>query len=104
MPDYQHHSVSLRQLTGKGRSFLWLQEHQVEFDKLKSILSSSLVIWHFDHTKPVYLLTDASRLFGLGYALGHMEKDNDNVSPGALTKLIKSAAEEVMANAEEAAA
>ena len=27
-------------------------------------------------TKPVYLLTDASRLFGLGYALGHIELDN----------------------------
>ena len=29
---------------------------------------------------------------------------SDNISPGALTKLIRSAAEEVMANAEEAAA
>ena len=28
VPDYQHHTVSLRQLTGKGRSFLWLPEHQ----------------------------------------------------------------------------
>ena len=64
IPDYQHHTVSLRQLTGKGRSFLWLPEHQVEFDKLKSILSSNLVVWHFDQSEPVYLLTDASRLFG----------------------------------------
>ena len=76
VPDFQHHTVSLRQLTGKGRNFLWLPEHQVEFDKLKSILSSSLVIRHFNHTKPIYLLTDASRLFGLGYTLGHIEKDH----------------------------
>ena len=75
IPDYLHHTVSLHQLTGKGRSFLWLPEHQVEFDKLKSILSSNLVVRHFDQSKPVYLLTDASRLFGLGYALGHMEAD-----------------------------
>ena len=47
----------------------------MEFDKLKSILSSNLVVRHFDKNKPVYLLTDASRLFGLGYALGHMETD-----------------------------
>ena len=67
--------VALRQLTGKGRTFLWLLEHQVEFDKLKTILSSNLVVRHFDHTKPVYLLTDASRLFGLGYALGHIKTD-----------------------------
>ena len=75
IPDYQHHTVALRQLTGKGRSFLWLPEHQVKFDTLKSILSSNLVVRHFDKNKPVYLLTDASRLFGLGYALGHMETD-----------------------------
>ena len=60
VPDFPHHTVSLRQLTGKGRTFLWLPEHQVEFDKLKSISSSSLVVRHFDHTKPVYLLTDTS--------------------------------------------
>ena len=47
IPDYQHHTVSLRQLTGKGRSFLLLTEHQVEFDKLKSTLSSNLVVRHF---------------------------------------------------------
>ena len=40
--DFQHHTVSLRQLTGKGRSFLWLLEHQVEFDKLKKNLSGIL--------------------------------------------------------------
>ena len=75
MPDFQHHTVALCQLTGKGRTFLWLPEHQVEFDKLKSILSGNLVVRHFDHTKPVNLLTDAFRLFGLGYALGHIEID-----------------------------
>ena len=75
VPDFQHHTISLRQLTGKGRTFLWLPKHQVEFDKFKSILSCYLVVRHFDQSKPIYLLTDASRLFGLGYALGHMEID-----------------------------
>ena len=75
IPDFQHHTVALRQLTGKGRSFLWLPEHQVEFDKLKNILSSDLIVRHFNHQRPVYLLTDASRLFGVGYALGHMDRD-----------------------------
>ena len=31
VPDYQHHTVALRQLTGKGRPFLWLPEHQHKF-------------------------------------------------------------------------
>ena len=47
VPDYQHHTVLLCQLTGKGHTFLWLPEHQVEFDKLKSILSSNPVVRHF---------------------------------------------------------
>ena len=45
VPDFQHHTAAMRQLTGKGRSFLWLPEHQVEFDKLKTILSSDLIIY-----------------------------------------------------------
>ena len=48
IPDFQHHTVSLGQLTGKGRSFIWLPEHQVKFDKLKKILSGNLVVRHFD--------------------------------------------------------
>ena len=47
----------------------------MEFDALKSILSGNLVVRHFNRDKPVFLLTDASRLFGLGYALGHIESD-----------------------------
>ena len=47
----------------------------MEFDTLKSILSGNLVVRHFNKDKPVFLLTDASRLFGLGYALGHLELD-----------------------------
>ena len=35
-----------------------------------------MIVRHFDSTKPVVLLTDASRLFGLGYALGHLEHDS----------------------------
>ena len=34
------------------------------------------MVRHFNKDKPVYLLTDASRLFGLGYALGHLELDS----------------------------
>ena len=78
VPDFQHHTVSLRQLTGKGRSFIWLPEHQVEFDKLKKFLSGNLAVRHFGSRRPVVLLTDASRLFGLGFTLGHIEHDKDN--------------------------
>ena len=76
IPGFQQHTVALRQLTGKGRTFLWLPEHQLEFDELKKILSGDMIVRHFDSSKPVVLLTDASRLFGLGYALGHLEPDS----------------------------
>ena len=75
IPEYQHHTVSLGHLTGKGRTFLWLLEYQVEFDRLKTILSSDLIVRHFDCMKDVKLITNASHLFGLGYALGHIELD-----------------------------
>ena len=48
----------------------------MEFDELKKILTSDMIVRHFDSTKRVVLLTDASRLFGLGYVLGHLETDN----------------------------
>ena len=76
IPDYQQRAVALRQLTGKGRSFLWLPEHQVEFDKLKTILTSDMIVRHSDSSKKAVLLTDASRLFVHGYALGHLETDH----------------------------
>ena len=44
LPDYQQNTVSLRQLTGKGHPFLWLPEHQVEFDKLKTILTRDMIV------------------------------------------------------------
>ena len=75
VPDYQHHTVALRQLTGKGRPFLWLPEHQFEIGTLKHILSGDFVVRHFDSSNNVILLTDASRLHGLDYALGHINVD-----------------------------
>ena len=52
----------------------------MEFDTLKKILSGNLIVRHFDSQKYAFLLTDASRLHGLGYALGHLE-DNGSDKP-----------------------
>ena len=38
---------------------------------MKQLLSPDMVVTHFDPELPVTVLTDASRLHGLGYALGH---------------------------------
>ena len=71
VPDFAHMTVRLRELTAKKNVFLWLEEHQSEFEKVKKLLTSDMVVAHFDPSLPVTVLTDASRLHGLGYALGH---------------------------------
>ena len=64
-------SVHLRALTAKKNVFQWLDEHEEEFDKIKCLLTSDMVVMHFDPNLPVTILTDASRLHGLGYATGY---------------------------------
>ena len=71
MPDFAHMTVALSGLTGKNASFIWLDEHQKKFDVVKELLTSAMVVTHFDPKLPVTVLTDASRLYGLGYAMGH---------------------------------
>ena len=53
--------------------FLWLPEHQMEFDRLKAILTSDLIVKHFGSSNKTVLLTDATRLFGLSYSPGHIK-------------------------------
>ena len=70
VPDFQHHTESLRQLPVGFPNARW---------SLTNSKQSLLAAWSFgtsDSSKPVYLLTNASRLFGLGYVLGHIELDS----------------------------
>ena len=71
VPDFTHMKVNLRALTAKKNVFQWLPEHQEDFKKVKKLLTSDIVVTHFDPNLPVTFLTDASRLHGLGYAMGH---------------------------------
>ena len=69
LPDYSHMSVQMRKLTGKGVQWQWLPEHEDEFRKLKNVLAGKLVVQPYDPDVPITILTDASRLFGLGFAM-----------------------------------
>jgi hypothetical protein len=69
LPDLAHATVNMRTLLKKENAFLWLHHHDEEFAKAKSLLCSSALVKPFDSRLPTELLTDASRLFGLGYAL-----------------------------------
>ena len=69
IPDHIQNSKALRELCGKYVTFNWLPEHQFEFETIKTILSANLLNQHFDPSKDVFLLTNASRHHGLGFAL-----------------------------------
>ena len=69
LPDYSHMSVQMRKLTGKGVVWQWLPEHEDEFNRLKNVLAGDLVVQPYNPELDVTILTDASRLFGLGFAM-----------------------------------
>ena len=62
VPDLAHMNMALRSLTK-------------EFEKVKRLLKSNMIVTHFYPNLPVIVLTDASCIFGPGYALEHMIDD-----------------------------
>ena len=49
--------------------------HTTEFDRARELLCSSGIVKPFGMALPTQLLTDASRLFGFGFAPVLVEKD-----------------------------
>ena len=76
IPDLAHMTSAIRPLLKKGTSWNWLPEHQNAFEKIKEILTSDMVILPFDLNLDTILLTDASRLHGMGFALIQIKKGN----------------------------
>ena len=75
IPDLVHTRSTIRPLL-KGTTWNWLPEHQTAFEKIKNILTSDTVILPFDPNLDTILLTDASRLHGIGFALIQIKKGN----------------------------
>jgi len=70
LPDLAHMTQPLRELLKKNVAFNWLPEHQEQFERIKKELCTIPMRNHFfDPVKETELLTDASRLKGLSYAL-----------------------------------
>ncbi|XP_064103421.1 uncharacterized protein LOC135213372 [Macrobrachium nipponense] len=68
-PDIAAAAQPLRPLMSPKRSFVWTPDHERAFKKVKTALTSPPVLAPFNPASPVVLRTDASRLYGLGYAL-----------------------------------
>jgi hypothetical protein len=76
IPDLAHASEPLCHLLKKEHKYAWSHDLQDAFDAVVKILTCDLVLINFDPSKPTILLTDASRLKGLGFALVHTEVVN----------------------------
>ncbi|XP_076036799.1 uncharacterized protein LOC143022463 [Oratosquilla oratoria] len=68
-PDVASAGAPLRPLMSPKRSFVWTPDHDQAFERVKRALSSPPVLAAFDPSLSTVLQTDASRLYGLGYAL-----------------------------------
>lgn len=68
LPNVSQLTASLRQLTHKDIPFEWNQDHEGEFQTLKSLIAAQPVLAYFDVNKSVVVQTDASK-DGLGAVL-----------------------------------
>lgn len=64
----------LYDLIGKGNEFKWTEECQTAFDIAKKEMASDRILVHYDPTKPLRLVCDAS-FYGIGAVLMHVETD-----------------------------
>ena len=69
IPDLAHMTSPLHPLMKRDTAWLWLQEHKDAFLKTKELLTSTSLVKPFDQSKETLMLTDASRLYGIGFAL-----------------------------------
>jgi transposase InsO family protein len=67
----------LRPLLKKSNAFVWNANHTEAFDAVKKALCATPVLRPFDPNLKTILLTDASRLHGLGFALMQREGEQD---------------------------
>ena len=65
----------MRELLNKITAFNWLEDFKKQFTRMKNLLTGDRVVKPFDPKKHSTLVTVASRLHGIGYAL--MQKDSN---------------------------
>ena len=75
LPNLSSTLSPLHLLLRKGTKWNWTQSQQVAFDKVKKLLQSSVLLVHFDSTKPLLVYADASP-YVIGAVLAHKMPDN----------------------------
>ena len=79
IPDLAHMTSPLCPLMKRDIAWVWLQEHEDAFLKTKELLTSASLVKPFDPSKEMLMLTDASRLYGIGFALIQKSQDGNNI-------------------------
>ena len=75
VPDLVQVCPAIRSLLGRGNAFVWTPAHEAEFLMIKKNLTSPMLVKPFNPEYDMELLTDPSRLFGLGFALIQKSKE-----------------------------
>lgn len=69
LPDLTHAMTEIRALIKANAPFYWGPDQQASFERTKKLLTSDLIVKHFDSKMTTELVTDASKLEGFGYPL-----------------------------------
>ena len=80
IPNLAHMTSPLRPLMKRDIAWVWLQEHKDAFAKTKELLTSTSLVKPFDEWKETLMLTDARRLYGLGFALIQKTTNGQSIS------------------------
>ena len=80
IPDLASMTSPLHPLMKKETAWMWLQEHNPAFSRVKELLTFMSMVKPFNQTKETLMLTDASRLYGLGFALIQKTADGKSIS------------------------
>ena len=74
-PDIAHAMAGLRPLLKSKNHFEWTSYHDAEFKKVRSLVTEEMKVKPFNKDLPTRIYVDASRLYGMGYALCNVELD-----------------------------
>ena len=84
VPDLAALSSELRKLLKKRIVFQWLPDHTSAFNSIKHALVKQLAIHHFDDKLHTKLVTDASKLNGIGFILVQMTSADSDMPVSVL--------------------
>ena len=79
VPDLYKYIQNINKLTHKNVPYIWTQEHENDFIKLKEMIQKTNILRHPDFEKEFFIVCDASQ-YGMGGMLAQYD-DKNNLQP-----------------------